>query len=186
MPYKPLDITNITFHHLTAINFVEKRKLGKKHYDFWIFDCACGTRKTINKSSVVKGQTKSCGCLHKINIFKLKHGEGSFNTLMYVYKNNANKRNIVFNLSKDEFKKLTSGRCDYCGEAPEKEFKRPPSNNPFNGNYIYNGIDRVDNDMGYFVDNCVSCCETCNRAKLEMNRDDFVKWIIKVYKNIGV
>lgn len=37
-----------------------------------------------------------------------------------------------------------------------------------------NGIDRVDNSLGYVADNCVPCCEACNRAKLQMSSTDFI------------
>ncbi len=33
--------------------------------------------------------------------------------------------------------------------------------------------------------NCVPCCETCNRAKLEMPLEEFLCWIGKVYSNMG-
>jgi 5-methylcytosine-specific restriction endonuclease McrA len=29
------------------------------------------------------------------------------------------------------------------------------------------GIDRVDNSIGYTPDNCVPCCTQCNRIKLD-------------------
>lgn len=176
------DISNQKFNRLTAIRFEEKRLLGKKKYDFWRFKCDCGTEKTINKKSVVQGQTKSCGCLHRENVPRLPEGEASFNTLLYVYKTNAKKRNLDFELSAEKFRKLTSERCTYCGDPPKLQFNRPPSNNPFNGSYSYNGIDRVDNDVGYIEANCVPCCETCNRAKLEMSTETFLTWISKVYK----
>ena len=178
-----IDISGRKFNELTAIRFVEKRKLGKRKYLFWLFSCNCGNQKVIQKASVMMGRTKSCGCLNKKNAYKLDRGEGSFNALLYTYKNNAKKRGLDFKLNKSEFKHLTSDKCYYCGDRPYKEFKRPPSNNPFNGNYIYNGIDRVDNDLGYLPNNCVSCCEICNRAKLTMNESEFIEHIEKIYNN---
>lgn len=34
-----------------------------------------------------------------------------------------------------------------------------------NGIYRYNGIDRLDSSKDYTIDNCVSCCKTCNLGK---------------------
>ncbi len=178
-----IDISGKKFNQLMAIQFAERRKLGKRYYIFWVFICDCGKEKIIQKAPVMQGKTKSCGCLQKTNIFKLDEGEGSLNTLIYTYKTNAKKRNLNFNLSKEEFKTITSSKCHYCGDEPKKEFKRPPSNNPFNGNYVYNGIDRVNNNGGYVIDNCVSCCEACNRAKLKMSESEFLNHIEKIYNN---
>jgi hypothetical protein len=49
------------------------------------------------------------------------------------------------------------------------------------GNYKYNGLDRVDNNRGYEKDNIVPCCETCNKAKLQMSLGEFLNWIKRVY-----
>jgi hypothetical protein len=43
------------------------------------------------------------------------------------------------------------------------------------------GIDRVDSNKGYTIDNCVPCCKTCNLAKAELSQRDFLDWVRKVY-----
>ena len=45
------------FGKLTAIKYVKNRK--------WICKCSCGKLKEINSSSLLRGLTKSCGCLRK-------------------------------------------------------------------------------------------------------------------------
>jgi hypothetical protein len=64
----------------------------------------------------------------------------------------ATKRRVAeefFNLSKEEFWGLKSQPCFYCNKwFPE-----------------YMSIDRVDNEKGYFLDNCVSACSKCNQNK---------------------
>lgn len=49
--------------------------------------------------------------------------------------------------------------------------------------YTYNGIDRVNNDIGYIKNNCIPCCKICNRAKNSMSYDDFLNWIKILVKN---
>ena len=49
--------------------------------------------------------------------------------------------------------------------------------------YKYNGIDRVDNKIGYELDNCVSCCIKCNKAKSYFGQDEFLNHIKKIYKH---
>ena len=45
-----------------------------------------------------------------------------------------------------------------------------------------NGIDRVDSGKGYVINNVVPCCKYCNIAKGEMSREDFLKWVKRVYE----
>ena len=47
-----------------------------------------------------------------------------------------------------------------------------------------NGIDRVDNNIGYTEENTVPCCEFCNRAKLNNTEEYFKTKIIKIAKGI--
>ena len=43
--------------------------------------------------------------------------------------------------------------------------------------YIYNGIDRKNGTLGYFLENCVSCCRPCNWAKRHMSYDEFMAYL---------
>lgn len=67
--------------------------------------------------------------------------------------------------------------CVYCGQQSSHLIDLT-SENP------YNGIDRQDNALGYTLANSVPCCRHCNRAKMEMNLDEFKKWITKIYKHL--
>jgi len=49
-------------------------------------------------------------------------------------------------------------------------------------NYI-NGLDRVDSSKGYIKDNVVTCCENCNRAKLDLTQQEFFAMIKSIYEN---
>lgn len=56
------DITGEKFGRLTAIKMVGR----DKHYNaLWLFQCDCGNTKTTARKLVERGETKSCGCLHK-------------------------------------------------------------------------------------------------------------------------
>lgn len=59
--------------------------------------------------------------------------------------------------------------------------------NPLNpedaySSYRYNGIDRVDNNKGYEIENVVTCCTDCNKKKLKKTQEEFRKDIIAIYK----
>lgn len=78
---------------------------------------------------------------------------------------NAKVRNLVFKLTRLNCIELMCAPCVYC----DKKF------NPYIG--YYNGIDRVDNNIGYTLKNSVSCCKFCNSAKSTQSFDNFLLWI---------
>ncbi len=169
------NITGQRFGRLIAIKECEKRNNAY----FWLCECDCGKSKEIRRSSLVKGGTKSCGCL-KEEFFlknKLKKGEANFNRLFYGYQKSAIKRDIYFDLNKEEFKLLTQQKCYYCDSPPSNIAK----SKTLNGDYIYNGIDRVDNDKGYIIENCVPCCKMCNKMKINFSKIDFFNRIKEIY-----
>lgn len=106
--------------------------------------------------------------------------KGLINSLYAIYRQSAVVRGLSFGLTKNQFIKLTKGNCHYCGEEPSQEFRRSHSDKP----YIYNGIDRMDNAIGYVFENCVSCCGMCNMAKRDISTKDFREWINRTYKHI--
>ena len=144
----------------------------------WICKCDCGNETIVEGASLRNGRTKSCGCLVKETRHKLPLGEASFNRLFSRMKRDAKKRNYEFDISKEKVKKITKQPCFYCGVLPSSRIKRDG-----NGNYIYNGIDRMDNTKGYIEGNVVPCCKTCNIAKRAMTITEFFAWIKRVYEH---
>ena len=43
-----------------------------------------------------------------------------------------------------------------------------------------NGIDRLNSKLGYFLDNCVPCCATCNTMKMSLGEKEFITHINKI------
>ena len=72
----------------------------------------------------------------------------------------STKKEYEFNLTIEEFDTLKTYNCYYCGKEPSEEH--------------HNGIDRFDNNIGYNLENCVSCCRECNQMKITMSFDDFI------------
>ena len=142
----------------------------------WNCICDCGNECIVIGKSLKGGNTKSCGC-YREELRSRPFGEASFNRLYYSYRNKAKGKNVSFSLDKNTFKILTNGNCFYCGKPPLQIQKGVESY----GDYIYNGIDRVDNKRGYEIDNCVSCCGMCNKAKNATPKDVFYNWIAQVY-----
>src|SRR3990172_439815 len=151
------------FNKLTVISKTEKR--NSIRCIIWICLCECGNLCEVSTNNLRRGGTRSCGCLQKkiasengkkrnLKGTKLQKGEASFNQLYCYYKKRALGRGLLFELTKEQFKELTSSKCIYCNSEPSYEQK----GQNLNGYYIYNGIDRVDNSIGYTVENSVPCC----------------------------
>jgi len=69
--------------------------------------------------------------------------------------------------------------CYYCGIEPKNIIKTRVFNN---GNYSSNGIDRIDNSLGYELGNTVACCKICNIAKNNLTIDQWYEWLDRITK----
>lgn len=78
------------------------------------------------------------------------------------YRFSAKRRGIDFKLTLKEFISLVSQSCSYCG-----------SNNSI-------GVDRVDNQIGYLLENSKPCCTTCNMMKKALPVEIFVEHCQKI------
>lgn len=170
------DLSGRTFSRLTLDSRIGC--VGDGHA-VYAATCACGKKLALVGSDVAKGSTKSCGCFFEdFNAAKyIGRGKAAFNTLFRNYKRNATKRGLAFNLTKEEFAALTNDRCYYCGVEPRQILRLPQCI----GEYVYNGVDRVDNAVGYGLNNCVACCKICNMAKGTMTHAEFIEWIDRVH-----
>jgi hypothetical protein len=116
----------------------------------------------------------------------MKKGEAGCNRLFDTYRRHAKSAKRDFLLDLKQFQQLTSSNCYYCNAAPSKIMvTNKNSSNKIStwSNYIYNGIDRIDNFLGYILDNCVPCCEICNWAKSNRGVDEFKQYISNICTN---
>lgn len=198
---KQEDLLGKTFGQLTVIAVLNELSVSKTA----LVTCKCSCGKTINirSASLMSGHTRSCGCrkqdkktreaqaISRSATMRKKYPKGyaGKNKLYAAYKKGAKDRNLCFCLSKSEFFKLTKENCYYCGIAPKQIHKGTTGKKGKfvkidHGDYTYNGIDRVDNTIGYTLDNCVPCCKVCNMAKMKHNKKDFINWISKAYQHL--
>lgn len=143
------------------------------------YKCDCGYIGINKRIGSVKRQKICLSCKRKNKFKILLNGETAFNTLFSNYKKSTKLRGYLFDLTEEEFRKFTKQRCFYCGREPDKVMKT----NRCNGEYLYNGIDRMDNTKGYSLENSVPCCKFCNLTKNDTPFIEFINWIRTVYKN---
>jgi hypothetical protein len=83
----------------------------------------------------------------------------------WAYNNKSGKK---FSLTLEQFEKITSQPCFYCGE--------------FTDDKNHTGIDRKDNSKGYESENCLPCCAICNRMKRDQDKKSFFKKVKLIYE----
>lgn len=122
-----------------------------------------------SKEAVEKGQPLSLVSRWK------DHQKDPIKHLMGSYNRGAIKRGLIFDLSREDFESIIFQNCCYCGSAPSLRH--------LNGcDIICNGIDRVDNSLGYFTKNCVPACKICNVMKSTNTSDVFIRQCILISK----
>jgi hypothetical protein len=135
----------------------------------WLCRCDCGKETVVLAVCLASGYTKSCGCLAREP--KLGPHQAARNVVYAEYRRGARKRGLVWELSGEDFDRVTSAACFYCGTPPSTTAVRGGSR------FTYSGIDRKDSGLGYTLDNTVPCCTICNRAKSNLPFDAWMAWV---------
>src|SRR5262249_1840168 len=117
----------------------------------------CGGPIMVPRSHHRKFCSKKCHAIGQ----RLEAGRALRNEAVASYKRHANERGLPWQLSDAEVDKLFAGNCYWCGDPPANRRYRERSH----GDFVYNGIDRLNNAKPYHALNCVSCCFTCNSMK---------------------
>lgn len=138
--------------------------------------CDCGT--LIDKSLFIMLNLKSCGCERNKNPVEV-----GINRLLKEYKTNAVSKELTFSLTRARFEELVLGNCYYCGVVPSNRHYRKKHSRK---EVFFNGIDRIDSQVGYIDGNTVTACKICNLAKNELTLGEFKRWVTRVVCNKGV
>jgi hypothetical protein len=88
------------------------------------------------------------------------------NTILSVYRSGAKARFILWDLTTEQFKSFWQLPCAYCGDNIETI-----------------GLDRLNSQEGYRIDNVVPCCTRCNRMKSDMDCKEFIEHCRKIICN---
>ena len=177
------------FGRLVFIKELPKTTSNQHSVRQFLWKCDCGNPKTVRGYGVQWGRTTSCGCYHlevikrpKLN--KRAEPENRSRRILWnLVRQRAHKLNREFNLTLDEFHRLSVSNCHYCGQPPlmlhqHNDYRTNIFCDPV---YPHNGIDRIDSSKGYTPDNSVSCCKICNRAKGAMTVEEFKNWSLRLH-----
>lgn len=169
-----IDEVGNKYGRLTVIMSVNSFGRGSKKRSKFLCKCDCGNEVIVQGANLRSGHTKACG----EHINELEYGESAFRRVVARIRGQAIRRGYSWELDYDFVKHITSSSCFYCGESPKQI-----SFGGKRGDYIYNGIDRIDNSKGYTPKNVVPCCGICNRAKDVMSLERFKSLITNIYTN---
>lgn len=171
------DLTGMRFGSLVALRTLP-REIGEHRR--WVCLCDCGNEHIVCGYNLLNGQTLSCGSGCRKPVYTEESMQrkkdamirpgSAFRKCLLNYKSAARKRGLTWELTEDQFRDITSSPCYYTGFLPSNNAVADSGET-----YIYNGIDRLDNDKGYTTDNCVPCCFEANKMKLDSNKERFVE-----------
>ena len=149
----------------------------------WLCLCNCGNEKITNSTLLLKGKTKSCGCLHIENTINLKYKHGFTGSRLH---------NIwcgLFyrceNLNCKDWKYYGGRGIKVCDEWREfKRFRRWAINNGHKPKLV---LDRIDNDGDYSPKNCRWISQGGNvrnsrATKLIVEEVKNIKGLLKIQK----
>lgn len=155
-----------------------KQALSDRPETLYIILCPeCNKPKQIYASQLKAGKGirhRSCSAklrtdLRKLNLSITENRQIILGYVFNTLKGRSKRKNLTMNLTKDDLIKLIFNNCNYCDGIPNLKYLQNPEH--------YNGLDRVNNNLGYLQENCVPCCAICNRAKSTMKVKDFIYWI---------
>lgn len=162
------------FGKLTVVSWNSQRKE-------YLCKCECGNETYARSWALKSGRHKACKCgLREARISaRIPNDEGIKRDIFRAYKSSAKKKGKRFSLTYKQFLHLISQNCHYCGIGPSQKWKTTTTRS-FNSNFVYNGIDRKNNDAGYEIENCVPCCELCNNSKKNFSYEKWMEWLNRI------
>lgn len=176
------------FNHLVVVGESSPKLYKGRWEPAYILQCSCGNLARVGHNRLK--ETQSCGCLLGWSVrtgdnARLGWGQSFLNRLFRQYRRNAKIKGREFLLSKDEFKDLITTNCHYCKRLPNDVWERADPNQQKDrhyGKFRYNGVDRLDSQLGYTRENSLPCCKTCNRMKNDFTTEEFRNHIQMLFR----
>ncbi len=153
------------------------------------FECLCrACKKLTTMTTPVIRKSRSCGCQRRQSDkwksrgpkkcpWQHPPGVAARNDLEATYRRGALRRGLSFTLTIEEFTKISTGPCRYCGRELTNVMK---GQGKTSGDFLYTGIDRLDPLQGYTKENSVSCCWMCNNMKGIYSEIEFLEHIERI------
>lgn len=141
-------------------------------------ECECGKSFTTRQNNVGR-KTNSCGCL-KADLIRERMGKPIEDLATRHVLNSCKRKTPDTDLDFQSVKDMIFGKCYYCERSAEEAGKIWTRAIKDGRSIKKLGIDRVENHLGYWLNNSVACCKDCNYIK----RDHSVEFLIPVLKKM--
>lgn len=161
---------------------VMSRAPNQKHRGvYWLCLCDCGEKGTVSGSELRSGNSPQCRkCRNRKNAGKGRAiGQAAANQVLLVMKNDAKRRGIAWELSDNRAFEIMQLPCHYCGTPPQNKKRGYPDR----GDFVYGGIDRYENKLGYVNGNCVPSCWPCNEWKKNRTAQAFREHVERIARH---
>lgn len=180
----------------------------KNKKSYWNCICDCGKEKIVRLDT----GTKSCGCykaertrFNRKSKNLLSEEEIYLVSAKLVFKSAYLDGDLTF----EEFLKLSQLPCFYCGlefiksnkyhigirkdGVKRTRIKKDVKGNEYSSDisyaqyenswFYYNGLDRIDQSLPHNKNNIVTCCKPCNFMKRDLNQEEFLNKIEKIFSH---
>jgi len=147
-----IDLAGQRFGHLTAIERAESAIDGHAQ---WRVRCDCGKEKIVRGNHLTSGKIQSCGCLQKkiASVVNITHGDTRDYQTPRLYRIWANMKQRTSNPNHNKYLYYGGRGIRVCREWWNRyvAFRDWALCHGYNDSL---SIDRIDNDKGYFPENC--------------------------------
>lgn len=175
------NLSGMVFGRLTVVSYA-----GARAHAMWDCKCECGKIRRVRGSKLTCKKVIECVPCSKSrgnaagSVTRSKPDDAvAMRRAIGHYQVNARKKRRAFGLSTEQARLLLLSHCHYCGIPPSTLVKGKGKKSGI----LVSGIDRVDSSLGYEVGNVVLCCSTCNFAKREMSKEEFLSWVERVHQH---
>lgn len=166
-----LNLAGVRSGKLVAIERKESTSRGSVR---WLCQCDCGNQSIVIASNFRKGQSKSCGC----SIYEVKHGGARKGKETRTYQSWLHMRQRCLNESNDSYHNYGGRGITICSEWDDFEkFLYDMGERPHGLT-----IDRIDNNKGYYKENCRWASKKTQLRNKRNNR--IISWRGKDYTAI--
>ena len=164
----------IKYGHLTGVKYTYTDK--KDGAALWLWRCDCGNEREIKAKVVTAGRTRTCGqcqLKHKLMVDAATRRAPRNKKLIREYQKyirRAQRRELKWALSIEEFNRLVHTECSLCNS--------PPSQGSFQI------VEPLANDQGYTVGGTYTRCHDCDVAFCKVEISKVIRQIMAAYKHL--
>lgn len=171
------------FGRLVVLREGPKTKSGRVR---WHCICDCGNELDVYGPSLKSGNTKSCGCYHRDRARErhLKHGYGASKNRPRIYSVWCAMKSRCYQQKHPEFSRYGGRGIEVCDDWRNsfEDFKEWADKTGYSDDLE---IDRIDNDKGYYPENCRWVTRKENSNNRSANKRVFFRGNLRTISEIA-